>query len=83
MNQEETSRYSSVEKCDFIVDWNLLENGEVDLSSLISSKQFEIDKSSPFLDSARSASPWRAFYIPFLSNGKCKYEDYVLLKRIQ
>jgi alpha-1,2-mannosyltransferase len=78
-NKEEVSRYSSIEKCDYIVDWDI--QNSRDFQEYLDS--FTVVSEFPFLDATHSPSPWRAFYIPFISQSKCKYQSYVLLKRIK
>lgn len=77
MNLEETSRYSNINQCDYIVDWDV----EADLKDRINREEFRIIHRYPFLNAAASKSPFRSFYIPFIGQRHCTFSDYVLLKR--
>ncbi|KAL4220582.1 mannosyltransferase [Mactra antiquata] len=80
MNKEEPSRYVNISKCHYLVDLDL--PTETDLEPRYSSKteEWKILVSIPFLDASRSHRVFRAFYIPFVSNRYCVYENYNLMK---
>eukprot|EP01029_Cantina_marsupialis_P025929 TRINITY_DN68847_c1_g5_i1.p1 TRINITY_DN68847_c1_g5~~TRINITY_DN68847_c1_g5_i1.p1 ORF type:complete len:513 (+),score=67.46 TRINITY_DN68847_c1_g5_i1:202-1740(+) len=77
-NNEEISRYVHLSSCDFIVDLELDDQQEEYLSK---HKDFIKIYSTSFLDASQSPSLTRAFYIPFLSEKKNVFAEYVLLKK--
>lgn len=80
-NREETSRYIGVDECQFLIDSDYPESSERDKPYSKDLNSWEIVTSHPFLDSARSPPLYRAFYIPYLSDVKCSYVAYNLLKK--
>ena len=78
-NQEETSRYVSEDRCDLVVDLILSDqhdfSGKKDTWNLI----YEL----PFLDSEASLSPYRSFYIPFVSPKYTKFVSYAVYRRMK
>lgn len=78
-NQEETSRYVSEDQCDFIVD--LIPANE--RKSFEKRDTWQVIYELPFLDSEASLSPYRSFYIPFVSPKYTKFSSYALLKRLK
>ena len=80
-NREEASRYVSIEVCDYIVDLNLPNQKEVKLWE--EPAKWELVYSEPFLDTERSKSPYRSFYIPMLTPQHVHYVDYAIYKRKQ
>ena len=78
-NREETSRYVSLSQCDFIIDSDYSEHYGRDLAYSKDLSNWSLLYKFPFLDSSRSSSLWRAFYVPFLSDKYCTYIDYNLL----
>eukprot|EP01103_Thecamoeba_quadrilineata_P002442 TRINITY_DN1239_c0_g1_i3.p1 TRINITY_DN1239_c0_g1~~TRINITY_DN1239_c0_g1_i3.p1 ORF type:complete len:420 (-),score=61.35 TRINITY_DN1239_c0_g1_i3:43-1302(-) len=77
-NLEELSRYVDVSECDYIVDQDDEKQRE---------ERYAVDEESwkvvgwyPFLDSESSPSPHRAFWVPFVSATKNKFNRYVLLQ---
>jgi alpha-1,2-mannosyltransferase len=47
------------------------------------SKEWQVIYSLPFLDSSRSHPLFRAFYVPYVSQQKNKFNSYHLMKRIK
>jgi len=41
----------------------------------------EVVSSSPYLDAAKSALPWRAFHVPGVSDQKNVFAQYVIAKK--
>lgn len=91
LNLEEPSRYVPVSSCHYLVDTAvdppeqeldekdiLRESREPNYSRDIDS--WEVIKSRPFLNAAQSPALYRAFYIPLLTERKCSYVDYNLLR---
>jgi len=81
-NREETSRYISPVKCHFLVD---LDNGEVTdrQPRYVGDPNWTVVAEFDFLDAASSHPLLRAFYIPLVSSRYCKYNKYVLLRRVK
>lgn len=77
-NQEELSRYVESDKCHFIVDLELRNQREPRYSD---ERGWSIVIEDSFLDSSRSSTFWRAFYVPFLSQKHCVFSPYRVLKR--
>uniref|UniRef100_M4B6B5 Mannosyltransferase n=1 Tax=Hyaloperonospora arabidopsidis (strain Emoy2) TaxID=559515 RepID=M4B6B5_HYAAE len=78
-NREETSRFVSIEVCDYVVDLNLPSQKEIKLWK--EPATWELVHSEPFLDAERSKSPYRSFYIPVLTPRHVYYADYAIYKR--
>lgn len=79
MNKEEISRYVPLSTCDLLIDSAYSQEYGRDLPYSRNTAQWSTVGSLPFLDSSRSSSIFRAFYIPILSEKYCKYIDYNLL----
>jgi len=81
LNLEETSRYTSPVKCHFLVD---LDNSVVTERQprYVGHANWTQVAEFDFLDSSASHPLLRAFYIPLVSNRFCKYNKYVLLRRV-
>lgn len=79
-NKEELSRYISVLDCHFLVDSDYPEASQRDPPYSRDSANWTIVESYPFLDAQRSPQLFRAFYIPYLSDKKCKFIGYNLLQ---
>ena len=71
-NKEESARYSALSECHLIVDFIETES---------SYSAFDVIFQEPFLDSRSSPSPYRSFYIPFISKPMVSFKPYVLLRR--
>ncbi|KAK0171720.1 hypothetical protein PV328_005138 [Microctonus aethiopoides] len=80
LNKEEPSRYFDVEKCHFILDLDLGTESEMEPNYSRQRDNFNVIKSSKFLDSSTCHPLLRAFYIPFLTDNSCNYGSYNLLK---
>lgn len=77
-NREEPSRYVPLAACHYVV---ALEEGD-DRSRLSLRPEWEVAVRLPFLDSSRSPSITRAFFIPWLSARANVFASYVLLRRV-
>jgi len=83
MNKEETTRYISITKCDFLVDLETQRETEREPNFVKRAKDWEVVLKKPFLDAERSHRVFRAYYIPFLSHRYTKYINYVLLRSLR
>jgi len=83
LNQEEPSRYvAHPGMCDYIVD---LDNDEVtNLQPRYGANaiNWTVVGQFPYLHSTASHPLLRAFYVPLLDEEFCKYNNYLLLKRV-
>lgn len=80
LNLEEPSRYVDISRCHLLIDVS----GNAETAALEPDYAQDIDGwetvvSFPFLDK-NSASLFRAFYVPFLTESRCRYLRYNLLK---
>uniref|UniRef100_K3WCF1 Mannosyltransferase n=1 Tax=Globisporangium ultimum (strain ATCC 200006 / CBS 805.95 / DAOM BR144) TaxID=431595 RepID=K3WCF1_GLOUD len=80
-NREEPSRYLSVEQCDYFVDLNLPDQEETKFWE--HTQTWILVHSESFLHAEASRSPYRSFYIPFLTSKHVKYTDYAIYKRVK
>lgn len=81
-NREEPSRYVAPETCDYLVEL-LLDDGNTPEHKLdpLDENIWEVLSSSPYLDVAQSALPWRAFHVPGFSDKKNVFAQYVIAKK--
>ncbi|GFS46466.1 alpha-1,2-mannosyltransferase ALG9 [Trichonephila inaurata madagascariensis] len=79
-NLEEPSRYVDINSCDYIVDSDYPNHSSLE-PRYSRDLHWNITYSIPFLDSQRSHSILRAFYVPFLTDYYCSYVDYNLLQK--
>jgi alpha-1,2-mannosyltransferase len=79
-NREEPSRYFPLEKCHFLVDLDLPETTPLQPRYSEDTGHWETVVRRPFLDTRRSHTLFRAFYVPWLSAQYTHYADYVLLR---
>lgn len=82
-NLEEPSRYFPLNKCHFIVDVHLGYESLAEPFYAQNTSSWNVVKSLPFLNAARSHPVFRAFYVPFLSAMFNEYGTYYLLKSTQ
>ncbi|RWS25369.1 alpha-1:2-mannosyltransferase ALG9-like protein [Leptotrombidium deliense] len=80
MNREEPSRYIEVADCHFLIDSDYPESAEFDPPYSRMSNDWEVIFSYSFLDNRNSPHFWRAFYVPFVTEMKCSYVKYNLLR---
>ncbi|XP_028401447.1 alpha-1,2-mannosyltransferase ALG9-like [Dendronephthya gigantea] len=80
MNREEKSRYVPIESCYYLMDLHTTHVTTLEPSYAEQNENWQVLISKPFLDSNRSPAFYRAFYIPFLSNKRNVFANYVLLK---
>ncbi|KAG8459156.1 hypothetical protein KFE25_002563 [Diacronema lutheri] len=77
-NRDEPSRYVPLGACHYMV---ALEDDD-DRARLSLRPEWEVAVRLPFLDSRRSPSLTRAFWVPWLSAARNVYGSYVLLRRV-
>lgn len=80
MNREEPTRYFTLEKCHFLLDFDGGIETALEPKYSRLNNNFTIVKTSRFLDATKSHRFFRAFYIPFLSHKYCTYGSYNLLQ---
>eukprot|EP00039_Didymoeca_costata_P012120 m.173373 g.173373 ORF g.173373 m.173373 type:complete len:528 (-) comp15387_c0_seq1:1842-3425(-) len=80
MNLEEPSRYIAVDQCQYMVDQDRPVETELEPRFKQKTDEWEAIFCHPFLESSTSHPFFRAFYVPTLSEAKCHYNDYCLLK---
>ena len=83
MNEEENSRYIPHEECHYLVDLDIgPEDGNrvYNNSAIEGSDRWEQIYQVPFLDGSNSPRFSRVFYVPFYSQRKNSYYNYVLLR---
>lgn len=80
LNKEETSRYSDIDECDYIVDLDLPDQQETRWDG---AKGWRKIFDAPFLDAAKSPVLTRAFYIPGLSESRNAYGKYQVFERAE
>jgi len=81
-NMEEPTRYiGHAGKCHFLVD---LEDGAVSdhQPRYAHHSNWTVEAEFEFLDSAFSHPLFRAFYVPWVSRSNCRYNRYLLLRRV-
>jgi alpha-1,2-mannosyltransferase len=93
LNKEEPSRYVSLTECEYFIEFFPgVDAGDADATQAAEQARFaELGGSKAdwqkivsidLMDADRSASPYRAFYLPsFLSKDKVKYSPYALYRR--
>lgn len=79
-NREEHSRYVNVNTCHFIVDSDYPTFSKHDVPYSKQKENWTPVASFPFLDARRSPTLLRAFYVPFLTERRCSYVSYNLLR---
>ncbi|KAG8183188.1 hypothetical protein JTE90_016976 [Oedothorax gibbosus] len=79
-NLEERSRYVDIKACDYIVDSDFPNHSSLE-PRYSKDPNWNITFSLPFLDSQRSHTLLRAFYVPYFTDFLCNYVDYNLLQR--
>lgn len=82
-NLEEPTRYLNKSLCHFLVDSDYPTSSIRNPRYSIDTQTWQIVSSVPFLDANATPQPWRSFYIPFISESKCKYISYNLLRNKQ
>ncbi|DAZ98957.1 TPA: hypothetical protein N0F65_000489 [Lagenidium giganteum] len=78
-NREEPSRYANVEDCDYVVDLNL--PAQTETKYWEHPATWEMIHFEWFLHTEASRSPYRAFYIPFLTPKHVQYTKYAVYMR--
>ena len=84
-NRSEPDNYwDNADACDFFVTSTVSQGGSwIDAPVLeASSHAWKVRKSLPFIDNSKSPALTRAFYIPFVSQKKNVWLDYVLLEKV-
>lgn len=80
LNKEEKSRYVPVTSCHYLVDLVASRETSREPNYAKQKKNWAVVFEKPFLDSFRSPSLSRAFYVPFISWKHNVYSNYTLLK---
>lgn len=80
LNLEEPSRYINVSECHFLIDTDSKDVYAREPQYSRDHENWEVIQSYPFLDAKRSPTLFRAFYVPFITESRCSYMDYNLLK---
>ena len=88
LNLQEGNRFvqDPTLECDYIVDQTVHIDYQTDLEpdfGRINSDVWKPIFSLKFLDAKRSPRLFRAFYVPFLSENKCIFNNYTLFKNIR
>ena len=88
LNLQEGNRFvqDPTLECDYIVDQTVHIDDQTDLEpdfGRINSDVWKPIFSLKFLDAKRSPRLFRAFYVPFLSESKCIFNNYTLFKNIR
>ena len=88
LNLQEGNRFvqDPTLECDYIVDQTVHIDDQTDLEpdfGRINSDVWKPIFSLKFLDAKRSPRLFRAFYVPFLSESKCVFNNYTLFKNIR
>ncbi|XP_067943793.1 alpha-1,2-mannosyltransferase ALG9-like [Watersipora subatra] len=78
MNKEEPSRYMDDIHCHYLIDLDTGKSTEREPDYSKNPDKYQPILSLPFLDNERSHKLFRAFYVPFLSDGRCTYRNYTL-----
>lgn len=77
-NRQEEDRFTALAQCTHFVDLELADQKEPKLSE---DSQWQVITELPFLDSSKSKSLYRAFYIPFMSPKHTTFARYLVLER--
>ncbi|CAG2178239.1 unnamed protein product, partial [Oppiella nova] len=80
LNLEEPSRYVNVSECHFLIDTDTADANGYELQFSRDTENWESIQSLPFLDTKNSPTLFRAFYVPFITESKCNFVDYNLLR---
>ena len=80
-NREEPSRYVPHAHCDMLIDLLPIPDTDDYYQRVDLQYGFDVWRSAPFLDAARSAAWSRALYVPLLSARRNAYAEYALLLR--
>ncbi|GAB6028988.1 mannosyltransferase [Chamberlinius hualienensis] len=80
-NLEEPSRYVAVEECHYLIDLDVASTNAMEPRYSKKVTEWSVISSTPFLIASESTSSiFRAFYIPWLTEQKCSYANYILLR---
>ncbi|KAL3846811.1 hypothetical protein ACJMK2_017765 [Sinanodonta woodiana] len=71
---------TNVSRCHYLIDLDLPKETELEPRYAANLEEWKVLASVKFLDASRSHRFFRAFYVPFLSDKFCVYEDYNLLR---
>lgn len=80
-NKENVAMYFDYTKCHFLIDLDLERYTDLEPNYAGKLKDWIIIKSLPFLNTEKSHSIYRAFYVPFVSEKYIQYSDFYLLQR--
>lgn len=67
----------NIDECNYFIELNLINQKEPDLRLDNNWEVIFIDR---FVDLDHSKSPFRSYYIPYLSNKNIKYGSYIIFK---
>ena len=86
-NKQNDNRFvkDPIKECDYIVDQVVPVDDQTELEPDFGIKDpgvWEDQFTLEFIDVKRSPQIFRAFYIPFLSGDRCKFNNYTLYKNI-
>lgn len=86
LNQEEPSRYVPLDSCTYYIEFFPRGADEESVAEAIKKsggipEKWEVLNTWPFIDTERSRSPYRSFYIPGLTEKHTKFGDYALLAK--
>lgn len=79
-NREEPSLYFDINKCHFLLDLDVERETELEPIYAKRRDKWKVVKSLLFLDTEKSSSFFRAFYIPFLTDKYVRYGNFSLLQ---
>uniref|UniRef100_A0A8C4EK83 Mannosyltransferase n=1 Tax=Dicentrarchus labrax TaxID=13489 RepID=A0A8C4EK83_DICLA len=79
-NLEEPTRYTDIRQCHYLVDLDTDEETPLEPRYSANKEEWNTIAYKPFLQTSRSSSLFRAFYIPFISDHHTTYRRYVILK---
>lgn len=80
-NKADERSYFDIEKCHYLIDLDVDEVGsELEPNYSSQTQNWVVVKSLPFINARKSHPFFRAFYIPYLSNVYCKFNNFNLLK---
>ncbi|XP_018023056.1 alpha-1,2-mannosyltransferase ALG9 [Hyalella azteca] len=82
LNLEETDRYVNAESCHYLIDQDTPEFSHEEPRYSTQTKTWSTVTAVPFLDKLRSPALFRAFYIPYLTDVYCEFNNYTLLENI-
>lgn len=83
LNQENVTMYTNYDDCHYLVDIETITTTELEPNYVKRIKEWKIINQLPFLDSMRSNSFFRAFYVPIIGESYVQYNQMYLLEQIK